>query len=143
MSQTIIDLVNFGGGVQTLLTPQTLNATAQGSSFDASNLDVSTNAIVSIGAYRVNNAQTNIQIEESTTGTGSWTVIPNMVCTATTTGQQFVLRGQRTNRYVRANAITVSGTTPSVAASVVLVSQGKFTSAGTSFGSGSDPYPST
>lgn len=139
MAQLIIDLVNNGGGVQTLLPPQTLNASTQGSSFDAQNLDVSTNAIISVGAYGAGNTNLQVQIEESSTGTGSWTTISGMVATVTTSNTQVVVRGQRDKRYIRANAVSVQGTTPSVATSVVLVSQGKFCPQDGGF----DNWPST
>ncbi len=143
MAQLIIDLVNLGGGVQTLLSPQNLAASTQGSSFDAQNLDVATNAVLSIGAYGANTTNFAVQIEESSTGTGSWTAIPGMTFTAVTStagsNTTQVVRGLRSKQYVRANANSVTGTTASVYASVVLVSQGKIVPQAGGF----DNYPST
>lgn len=130
-----------------MLGPVALTQSTQGASYDAHNLDVSTNAIISLGAIVAGITGLNCQIEESSTGTGSWTAIPNMVMTTVTqsTGAAnttVVLRGQRTYQYVRANFNTASGTTVSAQANVVLLSQAKFTSAGSAIGTGVSLYPS-
>jgi hypothetical protein len=120
----IVDLVNEALSVQGLI-PQTLAASAQGSSQDFTNGEISTNAIVTVGAFTANTTNLQVQIEESATGTNSWTAISGMVATITASNTQTVLRGLRTHRYVRANAISVQGTTPSTAVAVVILAQKK------------------
>lgn len=129
MAQTVIDLVNLGGGVQTLYYPKVLAASSQGASFDAQNLDVVTNAIVSYGTIGAGNTQAFVAIEESADGSTNWTTISGMTCDGGTSGgsnSTQVLHGYRAKEFVRANVLTVAGTTPSAAVSVVLVSQGKY-----------------
>jgi hypothetical protein len=122
----VIDLVNDVTSVNAL-APQALTASTQGSSNDFSNCEISTNAILDVGSFGANSTSLTVQIEESATGTGSWTAIPNMVFTAVTTSNQHqVVRGLRTHRYCRANAITVSGTTPSIEANVEIIAQNKY-----------------
>jgi hypothetical protein len=125
----VIDLGNEAVSVNALV-PQTLAATAQGSSKDFTNGEISLNAIVSVGAYGANTTNLQVQIEESADGSTNWTAIPGMVVTATTSNAYQVVRGQRTHRYVRANAVSVQGTTPSVAVGVVIISQAKISGTG-------------
>jgi hypothetical protein len=131
MAQLLIDLSN---GIYTAnaLLPQTLTASAQGSSLDMSDCEYLTNAIVQLGAFGAGQTSITVQIEQSADGSTNWTTIggvadqSSMVCTATTSNQQILLKGIRTQRYARANAITVTGTTPSAAASVEIVAQQKY-----------------
>ncbi len=88
------------------------------------------NAIVDVGAYGANTTNLQVQIEESADGSTNWTAISGMVATATTSNTHTVLQGLRTHRYVRANAISVQGTTPSVAVNVELISQKKISGSG-------------
>lgn len=134
----IYDFKNEANSVQGLV-PQVLADTAQGSSKDFSNCEISTGAIVSIGAYGANNTSTTIRIEESADGSTGWAAISGMSCSPTTSNTIFVLRGLRQYRYVRANAVTVAGTTPSVACSVEIVAQKRYTNPS----SGVDRSPST
>ena len=147
----LIDLVNQTVSVQGV-KPGTYTASTQGSSADFSDAIDSTGMIVDCGTITVANVTSAVvQCEEwsgVTNGTGNggttWAAIPNMVVTvtATTTAANLhqVVRGLRTQRYVRANAITVTGTTASFPLSAVIISQQKFVPQGKS---GTDHYPST
>src|SRR5436190_19739081 len=106
----LLDLVNQ---VQTnrALAPQILTASAQGSAIDMSNCEFSTGAIIDVGSITTANVTSLVvQIEECATTNGTFVLIPSMVCTITATTTEAnlhqVVRGQRTQRYVRANAIT-------------------------------------
>jgi len=121
----LIDLVNEAQ-CSSALAPVVLAASTQGASIDLSNCEISTNAIVSVGAVGANSTAGTFQIEESADGSTNWTAIAGMSCSVTTSNTVNVLRGLRTYKYVRANAITVTGTTPSFAGSVVIVSQKKY-----------------
>lgn len=125
----LVDLVN-----ETLnsaaLTPQAITGTTQGSALDYSNAELSTNALLTGGAVSGSGASLNIQIEESADQT-TWALIPGMAFTAVTTSTNHqVVRGLRTHRYVRANAITVAGTTPSLTVAVEIIAQKKYTGTG-------------
>jgi hypothetical protein len=111
----LLDLVNESLDYQGL-APQTLTASAQGASNDFSNGENSLNMVVDIGTITTANVTSLVvQAEESSTGTGSWTVIPGMVVTvtATTTAANLhqKVRGLRSKQYARVNAITFSVTT--------------------------------
>jgi hypothetical protein len=125
----IIDLVNEALSVNALY-PQTLTASTQGGSNDFTNGEISCNMIVDVGAFGANTTALTVQAEESSTGTGSWTAISGMSTSVTTSNTHVVLQGLRTHRYVRANAITLTGTTPSVAVSVEIISQKKISGTG-------------
>jgi hypothetical protein len=134
----LIDLVNRTLSVNAL-APQNLNASTQGASNDFSNAKVSLGAVIEVGAYSAGNTNLQVQIEESSTGTNGWTAISGMVVSGITNASHNVVRGQRTHRYVRANAISVTGTTPSVYCSVTIISEKEY--AGT--GGGYSRSPST
>ncbi len=130
----LVDLVNE---VQTSigLVPQVLAATAQGTAVDFSNGEISTQAVISVGAYGANTTALTVQIEESAATNSGFTLIPGMSASFTTSNQVAVVRGLRTYRYARANAVTVAGTTPSVAVSVSILAQKKY-SAGSGISQG-------
>lgn len=125
----LIDLVNQ---VQTSngLSPQVLAASAQGSSQDFSNCKISTGAVIQVGTYGVNTTNLQVQIEESADGSTGWSAISGMVQSAITQAGVYVLRGQRQYRYVRANAVSVQGTTPSVAVSVAIIAEKEYAGSG-------------
>ena len=125
----VIDLVNEALSVNALY-PQSLAISAQGASQDFTNGEISTNMIVDVGAVGAASTGITVQCEESADGSTGWTVIPGMVVSATTSNTHQVVRGQRTHRYVRANAITVAGTTPSFAVSAVIIAQKKISGTG-------------
>lgn len=125
----LIDLVNEVKSVNGV-SPQVLAASVQGGSNDFSNCEISTNALVSVGAFGANTTAATVQIEESADGSTNWAAISGMSCSVTTSNTITPLRGLRTHRYVRANAITVAGTTPSIAASVQILSQLKISGTG-------------
>jgi hypothetical protein len=85
-----------------------------------------------------------VQAEESTTGTGAWTAIANMVISFTTTPSLTTVataRGLRSNQYVRINFVTLTGTTtPAVTMGTVLLQQRKYIAVSKS---GADRSPST
>lgn len=121
----LIDLVNEALVVNAL-APVVLAASAQGSSKDFKEAKISTNAIISVGVYGVNTTNAQVQIEESADGSTNWAAIPGMVQSAITQAGQYLLRGQRTYRYIRANAISVQGTTPSVALNVSVLGEKEY-----------------
>jgi hypothetical protein len=141
MAGEIIDLPH-DALVNTNIPPNTYTATTQGVAFDMSQCELLTNAIVNVGAVSVAlNSTVQIQLEECsiTNSTGTWTLIPGTgslttIATVTTTNQApILLAGMRTQRYARLNAITVTGTTPSVAICGDIVSQQKYTNPGTGY----------
>jgi Flp pilus assembly protein TadG len=125
----LVDLVNQVLSVNGL-APQVLAASAQGASKDFSNAKIATGAIVEVGTYGANTTNLQVQIEESSTGTGSWTAIPGMTVSGITAAGHYVVNGQRSHRYVRANAISVQGTTPSVAVSVSVIAEKMYAGSG-------------
>jgi hypothetical protein len=138
----LVDLVN-----QTVrsnnLGPKTLTGTSQGNAADFANAHIDTAALIDVGTLGAAMTSVDVQIEESATTTGPWTVIPaigggNMAVHATTAGSNAV-KGQRSHRYVRANAVTVTGQTLSVPVNVEIIAEAKF--AGT--GGGYSRSPST
>ena len=129
MSQLIVDLVNNGSAVQTLMYPIALTQSGTNAAVDASNFDVSVNAILSIGSF--NGTNLNVQVEGCSTSNGTFAAVTGMVFTGQTVNgasTQLIVRGQPGPgvRYLRANVTTFTGT--SIVASVVCVSQGKFVS---------------
>ncbi len=122
----LVDLVNEVISVNGLL-PQSLSGSTQGASADFSNGEISTHAILDVGAY--SGTTMTVQIEESVDGSTNWTAIPGMVFAAVTaTGTHQVVRGLRTHRYVRANALTVNAT--AILASVEIIAQKKYSGTG-------------
>ncbi len=143
----VMDLINEVVSVQGI-TPQILAASAQGASQDFSDSDFAMNMIVDVSVPTAANVTSLVvQCEESTTGTGAWTVIPGMVLTftATTTPANLhqTARGLRTAQYSRANAITFSATTATGAfpISAVLIGQRKYQGSGNTIYSGASSYP--
>lgn len=141
----IIDLNNSAVTAQGL-APQVLSTTVQGASVDMSNGEIDTNMILEVGALTIANiTQLNVQAEESADGSTNWTLIPGMVLTVTATtapaNTHQVVRGLRTQQYVRANAKTLSATTTTGAfpVSVTFVSQKRIAPASGGF----DRYPGT
>lgn len=141
----VIDLVHDAGSSLNI-GPVVLSTTVQGASIDAYNLGVDTNMFLAVSCTNsLQVTQLNVQAEESTDGTNNWTLITGMVLTVTSLGNSKavqVARGLRTQRYLRANAITLSAvtTTGAFPASVVFVANSKYTP---STASGADLYPST
>lgn len=173
MAQSIIDLVNCGGGVQQLFTPQALSATATSTQLNVENLTDTANVILSVGAVNAQCSGFQIWLEETpySGGLSGWTVVTGCSFPATSgnvlgttesggsaySGQTFVGRGLRQYQYCRANLSTFNqySTSGQIYLSFVLVEQGKYT--GTSgavlnsttsgitgfFGTGTDRYPSS
>src|SRR6185437_13509857 len=118
----------------------------QGSAFDHSNGTFSIGAIINFGTPGTGQTSATVQIEECATTNGTFTAISDgkggtMVTTLTgTVAKQVVLRGLRSLQYVRANAITVAGTTPSLPIGVEIVEQARYVNQAKS---GFDNYPST
>lgn len=144
----LIDLVNECKSVNGL-TPQDLTQSTQGAFQDFSNCKIATAAIIDVGAFGANTTNLQIQIEENSLSSGgTWTVIngvgvssingtaqttaiTQMIASAiTTSAQHIVLKGQRQHRYVRANAVSVQGTTPGVFANVEIISELQFAGTG-------------
>lgn len=125
----LIDLVNQVKSVNAL-APQNLTQSVQGTYQDFSNCKISTGAIIDIGAFGANATNVQVQIEESSLTNSGWTAIPGMVQSGITATGHFVLRGQRTQRYVRANAISVQGTTPSVYCNVEVIAEYEYAGSG-------------
>lgn len=136
----VVDLVNEAISAQAL--HQAVTTTTQGTYQDFHDSNISLNAFLSVGAVSGTSPSVTIQIEESNTTNSGFTVIPNMIFAAVTTTSTTpqVIRGLSSKQYVRANAVTVSGTSPSVDADVILVSNRvKYPDSAT----GSDQYPSS
>lgn len=144
MAALLVDLAGQALGAN-LIPPSTLTGTTQSSpGVDFSNSEVSINMVVPIGTLANGLTTASVQLEESTTSAsgGPWTVIPGMIVTATTSNQLLQARGLRTYRYVRANAVTATGTTISVGFSVQAFSQYKYSVPGSDTG-GVSRSPST
>lgn len=138
----LVDLVNE---VQTSigLSPAVITDTSQGTAVDFSNGEISTQAIIKCGVRSAGTTTLTIQIEESTATNTGFTLIPGMSATLTTSNTLVVVRGLRTNRYVRANAVTVTGTTPSAAVDVVILAQKKYSAGSGVSNAGYSRSPST
>lgn len=148
----LLDLINQVLTAQGI-PPQTLAATTQGASVALDNCEFSTGMIVDAGAITVANVTSLVvQLEEwsgLTNGSGNggttWAAIPGMVVTvtATTTAANLhqVVRGLRTQQFVRANAATLAATTTTGAfpVGVEIIAQKKYVNQG----GGYDNYPST
>lgn len=148
MAQQIIDLVNNGNATQTLFYPQSVSVAPSASTgFDASNLDDSSlNAILTIGAVGTGTLM-NIQVEEASGQTASYTPIAGLVFNQVNTGSantQYILRGSRAKEWLRGNVTSLSGGATGSGANfnLVVVGQGKYTSVGSSLAPGYDRYPS-
>lgn len=136
----LLDLVNQVQSDQGLAA-QTLTQSVQGTAFDHSNGTFSIGAVVNFGTPGAGQTSCTVQIEECATTNGTFTAISGMVTTLTgTVAKQVVLRGLRNLQYVRANAITVTGTTPSLPCAVSIIEQQRYIP---SDKGGSDNYPST
>jgi hypothetical protein len=124
-AQFFTDLTNASGGAG--IRPQSLAATFQGASIDMQNGEVATNMIVELGAFSPGSSiSLQIQAEEWNGQAGStWTAIPNMILSVTGSNQRQVLLGLRTYRYLRANAVTVGGTTAAYNVAVEFLAQPK------------------
>jgi hypothetical protein len=129
---SLIDLVNQCN-VTANIMPASYAATTQGQAVDLSNSEIGTHAVIKTGT--IGSATTiMIQLEEATTTAAAYTAITgsiqigtisangtvtnvttttNTTCVVafTTTNQQAVFRGLRTQRYARINAITFTATT--------------------------------
>lgn len=128
MAALLVDLGLQALG-SSLIVPQTLTGTTQSNpGVDFSNSEVSINLVVETGAVANGITSATVQLEESTTSAsgGPWTQIPGCIVTATTANQLLQVRALRTLRYVRANAITMTGTTVSVPIGVQAYSQFKY-----------------
>lgn len=143
----LVDLVNEAISVNAL--NGTLTASTQGASNDFSDGEVSFNMVVDAGAMTTANVTSaQVQAEEwSGTSADTWAVIAGCVVTVTATtaaaNLHQVVRGLRSKQYVRANAITVTGTTTTAAfpgVNVDFFSQRKFVPIGSG---GFDRYPSS
>lgn len=141
MAALLIDLFNQALCLNNI-PPAVYTATTQGTGADASNAEVSTNMIVNVGAYGNGMTTAVVQCEEATTSSGPWTLIPGMIVTATTSNQCIGIRGLRTNRWVRSNAITLTGTTVSTGLQAGIFSQYKYSSPTKDLG-GASRSPST
>ena len=112
------------------LAPQNLTQSTQGTYQDFSNCKISTGAIIDVGAYSAGNTNLQVQIEESSLTNSGFVAIPNMTVSGITQAGHTVVRGQRTHRYVRANAISVQGTTPSVYVNVEIIAEYEYAGTG-------------
>ncbi len=131
------------------ITPQILAASTQGASIALDDCEFSTGAIIEANVPTTANVTSLVvQIEESTDGSSGWAAISGMVATVTATtaaaNLHQVVRGQRTYKYVRANAITLAATTTTGAfpCSVTVLAQRKYIAPAGQFG-GVDRYPSS
>lgn len=135
----LIDLINETQ-VSTGIAPQTLTQSVQGSAIDMQNVVGPVGAVVDFGTPGAGQTSCTVQIEECATTNGTYTAISGMITTLTgTVAKQVVLRGLGTQRYVRANAITVAGTTPSLPFSCDIIAQQKLAPPSTK--GGYDSYP--
>lgn len=124
----LVDLVNDVKSVN-VVRPQSVTATGTvvPTSTDFENCEVSTGAIVDVGAVSGTTPSVSVQIEESD-DQSTWTAIAGLVFSGiTTSNQHLVQRGLRQKQYVRANVTTISGTaTPTFTMSVEVISQNKY-----------------
>ena len=125
----LIDLINQVKSVNAL-APTNLIASVQGTYQDFSNCKISTGAIVDVGNYGSNTTNLQVQIEESSLTNSGFVAIPNMTVSGIAGSGHTVVRGQRTHRYLRANAISVQGATPSVYCSVEVIAELEYAGSG-------------
>lgn len=137
----LVDLVNQVQS-ENALAPQTLTQSVQGSAKDFKNTKVSTGAIIEVGTYGANTTNLQVQIEESSLTNSEFTAIPGMTVSGITAAGHYVVQGQRSKRYVRANAVSVQGTTPSVLCSVTVIGEKQYCPGGSTDG-GYSRSPST
>lgn len=142
----LIDLVNQVECYNSIVSAA-YTVTTQGTAIDMKNCHVSLGAVITPGARSAQTTTFAVQIEECATTNGTFTLIPGMVTAITTSGVDgaaaIVLRGLRTHRYVRATAVTVVGTTPSLVFGTTIISQKKISGSGAGATSGADRSPST
>jgi len=137
----LIDLINE---VQSSvgLAAQVLTQSVQGAAIDMHNVVGPVGAHVNFGTPGAGQTSCTVQIEECATTNGTYTAISGMITTLTGTQSSLVtLRGLGTQRYVRANAITVTGTTPSLPCAVNIIAQQQMAPASSK--GGADKYPSS
>lgn len=142
----LIDFVNETINVTAL--QQTLTQSVQAASQDFHDGNVSLAAILSVGTVSGTTPALTVQIEEFNPTTSAWQVVSidpvtggGMVFSVVTTStSRQVIKGLTNYQWIRANAVTVAGTTPSLETCVTLVAnRAKYPdSAG-----GYDHYPST
>lgn len=136
----LTDLVNevlSGAGFNN----QTITAATTGTTIDMANGTAAIGAILDVNNVSGTDPSLTVQIEESD-DLSTWSAISGMVFNAVTSGPSHqVVRGLRQKRYVRPNALTVTGTTPSFVATCEIIEQKhQVNTAGA--GGGYDTYPS-
>lgn len=133
----LIDLVNTvvaGASIR----PSAVTSDTNGSGLDFANGEISTNAILEVGAVSGTTPTLDVKLQESTDNS-SWSDISGATFTqVTAANQRQAIRCLRSKRYVRAVA-DVGGTTPSFTMCVEIVAQKKYSGSG----SGVDRSPST
>lgn len=147
----LIDLINEVSSTQLFAYSPTTTTGSGGVTFDASDLTEPLGALISVVTTTVPQTTANtsfvVQIQECSQTTGTYTLIPGMSCTVTSTTAAAnllqVVRGLRTSQYIQANIVTVAGGTPSLPFSVVVIGQKKYmTGVGVSQ-AGVSRYPSS
>lgn len=136
----LVDLINDVLSA-VLIAPQavtvtgtvTASITATSTFLDMSDCEVSTGAIVAMGAVSGTSPSYSLQIEESNGVSDGWTftAIPGLqFVSLSTTNGQVTQRGLRTKQFVRANVTNQTGSaTPSVTLSLTVIAQRRFTAA--------------
>ena len=111
----LADMVNDFLNVQGIY-PQTVTASVQGGAQDMSQTELSTNAVINASVQTLANlTAATVQLEECATTNGTFTLIPGTQVSITGTNAAAnllqVVRGLRTLRYARVNAITFAAGT--------------------------------
>ena len=152
MAQIVLDLVNFGNGVQAMLPTTRLSGTYASPQFNLENLTDTVNVVLSIGSVPATVSGFQCWLEETQysgagagaagTGTSGWTVVTGCSFPATSgavlgttgsggsavSGTTLIGRGLRNYQFARFNVSTVnmlSGGTVDLTA--IVVDQGKYT----------------
>lgn len=114
MAQILTDLTEIANVAGLSIQPQVLAASNQGASVDLFNEDIATAAFLAFSAATQAMTGVTAQVEEwngTTAANSTWTAIPNMVQSATTSpsgGSLLTFLGLRTQRWARMNVLTFS-----------------------------------
>ena len=148
----ILDLINEPLSTALLaISPVTTSGVSGGTYADYSDATESLGAYIVVCTTTIPQTTANTSmafaIQECSTTNGTYTTIPNMVATVTSTTAAANLlqtvRGLRTSQYIQASVLTVTGATPSIPVAVIAVGQKKYmTGAGVSQ-AGMSRYPSS
>jgi hypothetical protein len=147
----LIDLINEVLGTQLLGLTVTTSGVSGGTYADYSDANDALGAYVAVASTTIPQTTAitsfNLQIQECSTTNGTYTLIPGMSCTVTSTTAVTnllqVMRGLRTSQYIQCSVVTATGGTISLPFAVIAVGQKKFMQGVGVTGGGYSRYPSS